>query len=97
MAIILEQQKKPMREGMLISLLVVALIIGLITYFVFFAKRQGTLPPTVQGDATGGITKINVDEFGTVSSNKPFTDLKQYPLIDIATVRTHLGKVNPFQ
>jgi len=96
MAIILEQQKKPIGKSAIIMGVVLLVILGVGAYFVFVSPGVGQLGLS-QGDATGGITKINKDEFTNLVEDKAFSSLQQYPRLDQEAIKTRLGKANPFQ
>ncbi|MBI5421488.1 MAG: hypothetical protein HZA35_04245 [Parcubacteria group bacterium] len=96
MAIILEQQKKPLGTKAIVLFVVILCVVGVGSYFLFFSAGKGNQMPSRE-DATGGITKIHADEFNAVGGSKGFTDLQQYPRLDQNVVKTHLGKVDPFQ
>ncbi len=96
MAIILEQQKKPVGKTAIIMGVVILCVLGVGSYFVFFSKGMGQLG-LPQNDATGGITKIRAGEFVNLRENKVFTGLEQYPRLNQEAIRTRLGKTDPFQ
>ncbi|MBI5153409.1 MAG: hypothetical protein HZA36_03045 [Parcubacteria group bacterium] len=96
MAIILEQKKKPLGSTTVVVGVLVLCVLGLGAYFLFFL-RGGEPQKTSQGDATGGITKINKDEFINLKENKTFSILQQYPRLNPDTIKMHLGKTDPFQ
>ncbi len=96
MAIILEQQKQPLGKTPIIIGIVVLAVLGAGSYFILVSPGVGQLGLS-QGDATGGITKINKDEFTNLVENKAFIGLQQYPRLDQDAIKTRLGKTDPFQ
>jgi|GEM_PF-3357248 len=96
MAIILEQQQKPLGKIPIIIGVIVLITLGVGSYFIFVSPDSEQLGLS-HGDATGGITKINKDEFTNLAENKMFTGLEQYPRLDKEAIKTRLGKTNPFQ
>ncbi len=94
MAIILEQKKTTVTRNVVVGVFVVLLLVAGIAYWVFFSRGEGVVPPV--GDATGGISKINTQVFQEVGESSIFKSLNQYPRLNAETVRTHLGRTNPF-
>ncbi len=95
MAIILEKKGGSVKKGTVIGIFTACIILGGGVYWIFFYQvKEVSFPPR---DVTGGISKINVDEFRVLSEAKTFISLKQYPRLSADMVRSHLGKPNPFQ
>ncbi|MDE1970098.1 MAG: hypothetical protein KGI50_00770 [Patescibacteria group bacterium] len=97
MAIILEQHKKPMRQGAGAVIFIGILVLAVIVYVVFFGAKTSSPSSLSSNDVTGGITKINIDEFGALSRSSAFTSLTLYPPLDMNSIHARVGKQNPFQ
>ena len=95
MAIIIEKQKKSINWSAILIIFVLIIIIGVVSYFLFFSKVPLIEKiPSPQLKAINQISQIQLNP-QSITQNKIFQLLKSYIILNMPS-SSMIGKSNPF-